>query len=574
MVVECRLLTQHAAERENGEHGRTNRQSRLGGYTVKTNKLVLALIASLTIVLVLGMSSPGRAVHPPEESWQVRTITTPVQGRVPSFLSADGSLIAWTGANATDSRTYLYNLPAGKNVEISSGLSGSYYNPSIDGQSVVFQGARTGAYDDIYLYEVNNGQRTQITFNTSPGDSNDWNPRIQGGRVVWEKDMVGTGAQPGIYLYEMGLGTTSMIIPGNDYRDPDIWGDYVVCVKGVVAGGKVSSQVILHNLGTGETKELTDSSKNNENPRIDNGKIVWNQGDAWTQGMPNPGLSYQIVMYDIASETMTSLTNNVAGNLAPAIEGDLVAWETTQPSSIVVRDLTTESNVVLSQQGDTVKSADIDGTTVMWLGTKGLYTAVSPENATTFPDVPKTHPNFAAIEGMAEKGIISGYTSGYFGPGDLVIRQQFAKMIDLTMGLTVTLNDEYTFADSASILRKEGELYAYHYVAKAALTGLVEGYPDGTFRPLNNITRQQLITIVVRAGSNVLLPPPADYKGVLSYGDPTHGQNIRLAEYNNLLDAIVGPNGTLKGWNTAGNATRAECAQILWNLYGLLHPAG
>lgn len=537
------------------------------------NKLVLALIASLAIILVLGLSSSGQAAEATDGAWQVRVITTPVQGRVPSFISADAGLLAWTGANTTNSRTYLYNLPSNKNIEISAGKSGSYYNPSIDGNSVAFQGARPGAYDDIFLYQINNDLVTQITDNTSPGDANDWNPRVQNDRIVWQKTMVGSNAKPGVYLYDIGTGTSKMIMAGATYRDPDIWGDYVVAVKGVEVGGKVFSQVDLYNLTTRETKALTDSSKDNENPRIDNGKIVWNQGDAWSQGAPNPGLSYQIVLYDIAAGTTTALTNNVAGNLAPAIEGDLVAWETRQPSSIIVRDLATDTNVVLSQQGDTVHSADVDGTAVFWYGAKGLYTAVSPANATRFPDVPNSHPNYTAIEGMAEKEIISGYASGYFGPNDLVIRQQFAKMIVLTMGLTATLTDEFSFVDSASILRKAGELYAVHYVARAALSGLTEGYPDGSFRPLNKITRQQIITMVVRAGSQVLTPPPADYKSKLPSSDPTHGQNIRLAEYNHLLDGIVSPGGTLESWSTTANATRAECAQILWNLYGKLHPA-
>ncbi len=538
------------------------------------NKFVLAVIVSLAIVLTLGLSSSGLAADSSSGTWQVRTITTPVQGRVPSAISADNSVIAWTGADKTpSSRTYVYTLPTAKNIEVSAGLPGNYYNPCIDGSTVVFQGGKPGAYDDIFMYELNNGLLTQITYNTSAGDANDWNPRIQADRVVWQKTMVGSSAKPGIYLYDVGIGTSGMILSGGTYRDPDIWGDYVVAVKGVVAGGKVSSQVMLYNIATGETKALTDSSKDNENPRIDNGRIVWSQGDAWSQGAPNPGLTYQIILYDIASGTTTALTNNVAGNLRPAIEGDLVAWETSQPSSIVVRDLTTDTNVVLAQQGDSVHSADVDGTTVVWYGTKGLYTAVSPEDATTFPDVLKTNPNYAAIEGMAAKEIISGYTSGYFGPNDLVTRQQFAKMIVLTKGLTPTLNDAYNFVDSSSILTVAGQLYAYHYVALAALTGLTEGYPDGTFRPLNNITRQQIITMVVRAGSQVLKPPPTGYKGVLPSTDPQHGQNIQLAEYNHLLDGIVGPSGTLAGWNTTGNATRAECAQILWNLYGMLNPA-
>jgi hypothetical protein len=177
---------------------------------------------------------------------------------------------------------------------------------------------------------------------------------------------------------------------------------------------------------------------------------------------------------------------------------------------------------------------------------------------------------------MADQGIIAGYENGNFGLNDLVTRQQFAKMIVLTMAInnptqfTATLNDTYEFEDSTSIKREEGELYPYHFVAKAALTGLTQGYPDGTFRPLNNISRQQVITMIVRAGSNVLEPPPSTWQGVLGYANPEHGQRIRLAEYNGLLSGIVGPKGTLGGWSTTANTTRGEVAQMLYNLLGKL----
>jgi hypothetical protein len=75
--------------------------------------------------------------------------------------------------------------------------------------------------------------------------------------------------------------------------------------------------------------------------------------------------------------------------------------------------------------------------------------------------------------------------------------------------------------------------------------------------------------MIVRAGSRELAPPPAGYKGVLSYTDPTHGANIRVAEYNGLLEGIVGPSGGLAGWDTTGSATRGEVAQMLWNLLGV-----
>ena len=62
-------------------------------------------------------------------------------------------------------------------------------------------------------------------------------------------------------------------------------------------------------------------------------------------------------------------------------------------------------------------------------------------SAVGFADVPSTHPYHDAIIDLANRGILSGYVNGDFGPGDSVRRMQFAKMIVLAMGLSVTERD-------------------------------------------------------------------------------------------------------------------------------------
>jgi len=184
--------------------------------------------------------------------------------------------------------------------------------------------------------------------------------------------------------------------------------------------------------------------------------------------------------------------------------------------------------------------------------------------AQTFPDVPAYHPYYQAIEGMAGRGIIGGYTDGTFGPDDLVKRQHFAKMIVLTMGYKATENDWCPFPDVEHV---PGDLHPFHYVAKAASTGLTTGYTNGTFGPANPITRQQVITMAVRAGGSKLETPPLDWEGLYHHGDPTHGKNIRTAEFNGLLEGLEGPSAY---WDATQYATRGECAQMLWNLTAYL----
>ena len=66
--------------------------------------------------------------------------------------------------------------------------------------------------------------------------------------------------------------------------------------------------------------------------------------------------------------------------------------------------------------------------------------------------------------------------------------------------------------------------------------------------------------------------PPDSFTGTLTSSDPLVTQNLRTAEYNHLLDNIVGSDGTLASWDPDAPATRAEIAQLLWNLYGVINP--
>ncbi len=198
-----------------------------------------------------------------------------------------------------------------------------------------------------------------------------------------------------------------------------------------------------------------------------------------------------------------------------------------------------------------------------------------PAFAAWFPDT-EDHPYEASILALADRGIIGGYTNGNFGPDDPVIRQQFAKMIVLTLALPVVEED---FPDPAVPFidldtDDPAKLYPHEYVAVCALNEITNGTDATHFSPTKNITRQQVITMVVRAVDNLkpgtLEAVPAGWNGVLPAGDPTHGSNIKKAEYNGLLDGIWAsttvPTPGLAGWDTTKNATRGEVAEVLAQL--------
>ncbi len=535
---------------------------------------LLAVSALALAFGIIGLGSAPAAFA--AETYQVRLVATPVKNITPSFITALGNQLAWTGSYKGVAKMFVYDLIAGKNVLINPGPSGSYYNPAAEGNLVVFQGATTGGSDDIYLYNLDSQRVEMISSLGLDGDRNDWNPRIQGGRVVWEKDTADPAIGSGIYLYDTGTREKQRIIAGPEYRDPDISGDYVVCVKDVVSDlGPNASEIVLYNMRTAETTVIADASKNNEHPRIDGGKVVWSSGDVWTPATAGSwSTTYQICLYDIGGGTTSVVTGDAGGNLKPSIEGDLVAWQTWTPSAIKGYSISSGETFAISPSrgGDTARSPEVDGTRVAWYGSKGLYYAVPASEATRFPDVPTGHRYLTAIEGVVAQGIMTGYGDKNFGPSDWLIHQQFAQMIDLTMGYPVTEGDLFDFTDQPAIVHLDNLLYPYHYIAVAALNGVMVAYADGTFRPLYRERRNEAIEAAVNAGGDKLAPPTDGYAGHLTDADVVTAEALRKAEFNGLLDNISGPDGSLSSWDPAEPATRAEMAQLLWNLMAKVRP--
>jgi hypothetical protein len=188
-----------------------------------------------------------------------------------------------------------------------------------------------------------------------------------------------------------------------------------------------------------------------------------------------------------------------------------------------------------------------------------------------FPDVPSGHAYYTAVEGMAARGIIGGKTDGTFRPDEPVLRAQFAKMIDGTMGIQVTEGGlpMPPFTDMGQ--NDPITLYPHDYVAAVAANGITTGYADGTFRPYIGISRAQLITMVVRAANSLeagkLAPVPAGFQPTIPFFSDIHSPLMDQAEANGLLAGLVGFSAS---WDPNAQATRGECAQVLWNLIGKL----
>jgi|WetSurMetagenome_2_1015567.scaffolds.fasta_scaffold16624_2 hypothetical protein len=193
-----------------------------------------------------------------------------------------------------------------------------------------------------------------------------------------------------------------------------------------------------------------------------------------------------------------------------------------------------------------------------------LISSLALAGTASFPDVPGSHPYYAAISDLASRGIIGGYANGDFGPADPVTRQQFAKMIVLAGGYPVSESDICQFTDVAK--SDATTFYPDNYIAVCAARGVTAGKTATTFDPTGKITRYQVVSMVVRMADNLrpglLGVPRAGWSGNAVWGaDPTHGANALRAEYNGLLAGLV-----LAALSPSADMSRGEVAQVLHNL--------
>jgi hypothetical protein len=115
-----------------------------------------------------------------------------------------------------------------------------------------------------------------------------------------------------------------------------------------------------------------------------------------------------------------------------------------------------------------------------------------PGSVVTFTDVPSTYWAYGAIESQVAEGIVSGFPDGTFRPEQPVTRAQFVKMLDLVLGLQAA-GGQAPFADVPP-----SAWYA-PYVAAAVQAGIVEGLTPTAFGPDEPVTREQLTVLLARA---------------------------------------------------------------------------
>jgi hypothetical protein len=134
---------------------------------------------------------------------------------------------------------------------------------------------------------------------------------------------------------------------------------------------------------------------------------------------------------------------------------------------------------------------------------------VAVDEPPSFPDVPESHQFWADIIWMAERGITTGYPDGYFRPGWGVTRGSMAAFMARLDDVLGSDAGGRTPCPGAGPFPDVGTTHPFcAEITWMVGEGITTGFPDGTYRPGDGVTRQSMAAFMYRmAGSPDGLDP-------------------------------------------------------------------
>ncbi len=168
-------------------------------------------------------------------------------------------------------------------------------------------------------------------------------------------------------------------------------------------------------------------------------------------------------------------------------------------------------------------------------------------SAASFSDT-QGHWAESVIDKWSGAGVVNGYSDGTFHPDSNITRAELAKVISTARKYTAEA--DINFSDVA-----DGDWYVSD-LKKCVAQGVIGGYEDNTFRPDNEVTREEAAAMFQRA-----------YQ-VNSHGLITFADSDQISAWaTTAISAMVGT-GIINGYedNTfrpAASITRAEVVKIL-----------
>ncbi|MDF2836648.1 MAG: hypothetical protein K0Q63_2288 [Paenibacillus sp.] len=176
-------------------------------------------------------------------------------------------------------------------------------------------------------------------------------------------------------------------------------------------------------------------------------------------------------------------------------------------------------------------------------------------NRVSFADV-TGHWSQKAVETLAAKEIVNGMAGTRFEPDAGLTRAQFTKMLLGAMGILQTEKVSEVFHDVPASHWSSG------WVEAAAELGIVQG-SDGSFRPDDQLTREQMVVMLIRALGEEKAALAFDETLVFHDADAISAWAYGYAALASEMGLVQGSEGLFRPKSVS---TRAQAAAVIYRL--------
>ncbi|TXK80322.1 S-layer homology domain-containing protein [Paenibacillus sp. N3.4] len=174
-----------------------------------------------------------------------------------------------------------------------------------------------------------------------------------------------------------------------------------------------------------------------------------------------------------------------------------------------------------------------------------------------FTDVPSGHWAANVIKELAAKQIVNGTSATTFEPGRNVTRAEFTSLLVRALKLTAT--GQLSFTDV-----KSTDWYA-EAIAIAVKAGVVNGKSETVFDPNAQITREEMVTMMMRAYGSIHGNQTSGNASA-TFTDEAEVSTWAISYVNQAAELLLVQGRTAGVFEPKGITTRAEAAQVIYNL--------
>ncbi|WP_431091182.1 S-layer homology domain-containing protein [Paenibacillus sp. 8b26] len=166
-----------------------------------------------------------------------------------------------------------------------------------------------------------------------------------------------------------------------------------------------------------------------------------------------------------------------------------------------------------------------------------------------------------AINTFVKLQFIKGYGDGQFKPNGNITRAEFAMLVSRVFDISGDADHSAAMSDISSHWAKEA-------IEKLASAGVIGGYGDGTFKPNQTISREEIVIILSRI-VNLSSVNKDDSKG--NFTDLSSASSYATNAIKDVAEAGIITGKSDGVFDPQGNATRAEALTIILSALSL-HP--